>query len=138
MRSRKIAGNEERGLFGRDWRWTAVDLVLAGLGAWLVFDQVGWLSLMVFIAANLAFATAFFCERGKAWVHPTPWDMPVILVGNLLVLLAPLLIPTIMASPARTIAALTAMMGSRILIAVASARHEKTRVVNRRSHRSSS
>jgi hypothetical protein len=125
MRSRKIAVTKRRGLFGRDWRWTAIDVVLAGLGGWLVFDQVGWFSLTVFVVANLACAAAFFSKMGRDWVHPTPWDLPVILVGNLLILLAPLLIPTIMAAPLRMTAALTAMIGARILIAVASARHER-------------
>lgn len=107
----------------RDWRWSTVDLVLALVGAWVVIDGVSISAVSVFVSTNVGLAVAFASRVGRSWVHPTPWDLPVVLLGNLLILAWPLLLAAASASSSVLVACLLVLIGSRAGIAWCSSRH---------------
>lgn len=58
-----------------------VDVVLAGLGFWLVVDRMGVITTALFIGINVA--TLFLFRnpvRGDLRVHTQPWALPMHLV----------------------------------------------------------
>lgn len=107
----------------RSWRWSLVDLALVLLGGWVIFDEASRLALGIFIIVNGALAAGFMSSRGRNWIHPSPWDLPVVLLGNLLLLAGPLFLAVADANRLELGVALGALLTSRTVITVYSARH---------------
>ena len=104
----------------RSWRWSLADIALGGLGGWIVFDGASMPATLAFIVANAALAVGFLLPLGRNWRHPSPWDLPVMVVANLILLAWPIFIPMVMMHPVTMMVSLVSMVASRAVIGVCS------------------
>jgi hypothetical protein len=100
----------------RNWRWSLCDLIVGLAGIWFVVDRASVSSLAFFATLNLVLAGVSVVGKGQLWVHPTVWELPLLLVGNVAILAFPLVVLIVQDSPERVVIALSVLIGSRIAI----------------------
>lgn len=94
----------------------AYDLLIIGLGFWVLIADIDWIPFSLFVLVNLSGLLIFdnrLLSRGNTLTRP--WQAVVIFVGLAVIMLLPFVWNTYEEHPIRGLVALMVFLGTRLL-----------------------